>query len=110
MMDKLDKFIRQCAVALHEAARQGGVQRRHAKERESEIKRYLSDLEDRILLHFPQTKRESRLDLNDRQFAQLRRAEANHRYQLMLSVVSRAGMNEDGPGAPVNELGERLDF
>jgi hypothetical protein len=103
MMDSLDKFIRQCASALHESARQRAVQRRHSKEREAESRRYLTDLEDRILLHFPPTKREARLDLNDRQFAQLRRAEANHRYQLMLAVVSQAGMSEDDmPEHPLN--------
>jgi hypothetical protein len=96
-VDKLDAFIKRCATALHEAGRQRAVARRHRKEEEAAIRRNLTDLEDRIALHFPPTKRESRLDLTDAQFKKLQAAETAHRMQLFLTVVSMAGFGNDAP-------------
>jgi hypothetical protein len=101
-MDSLDKFIHRCAEALHEAGRQRAVQKRHERDREAKIRVALETLEDRILLHFPPTKRESRLDLNDEQFKRLQEAEAGHRLQLLLAVVSMAGIAGDEPESDLN--------
>jgi hypothetical protein len=102
-MDQLDQFLKRCADALHETARQSTIQRRNAKGREADARVKIAEIEDRILFHFPPTKRASRPDLNDEQFKQLRIAEARHRVQLLLTVVSMAGVgNDELPESPLN--------
>jgi hypothetical protein len=95
-MNRLDQFIKSAATTFHEIARQAAVGRRHARDREAEAAREVDQLMDRILFHYPLTKRESRHDLSDEQFKQLRMAEAAHRTQLLLSVIARLASDAEG--------------
>ena len=101
-MDFIDKLIERCATSLHEGRRQQGVERRHRKERESEARRRLDELWDRIELHFPVTKRESRPDLSNKQFRQLLQAEEGHRLQLFMMLVRSLALDNGEP--PQNPL------
>ena len=96
-MDVLDKIIHKCATALHEGRRQQAVERRHEKDREAKIRRDLDQLQDRILLHFPPTKRDARPDLSDKQFQRLQKAEAAHRTQLFLMLVREMALDDEMP-------------
>lgn len=102
-MDALDRLIRRCAEGLHEAARQRATARRHRKDREAEARVQLAEIEDRIRFHFPPTKRESRPDLSDGEFLQLREAEARHRVKLMMTLAAEMAVGDDEmPEHPLN--------
>ena len=101
-MDKLDAIIRRAAEYLHEGRRQQGIAKRQQRDREARIRRGLDQLHDRILLHFPPTKREARHDLSDKQFKRLQQSEAGHRLQLFMMLVRELAIDEDEWESPLN--------
>jgi hypothetical protein len=94
-MDFIDRMIRRAADAFQERARLQAVARRHARERAADANVLYEQIKDKVLFHFPLTRREQRPELSDAKFEQLQRAEWTHRTQLILSIVTTMGASDD---------------
>lgn len=107
-MDKIDQLIKSAADVFHETARLDTVSRRHGRDREAQARRDVDQLMDRILFHYPLTKRASRPDLSDPEFEKLLMSEMAHRTQLMLTVI--AGIASDADDGVNPDENTRLTF
>src|ERR1700691_2486226 len=100
-MDFIYRAIRRVAYAFHEKARLQAVARRHTRERAAHANVLYEQIKDKVLFHFPLTRREQRNDLSDAKFEQLRQAEWAHRTQLILSIATSMAANDDDDENPL---------
>lgn len=94
-MDFIDRLIRRNASALHEKQRLQAVARRHEQDQRATANVLYDRIKDRVLFHFPVTRRDQRSDLSDQQFARLQAEEWAHRNALILSIVVEMASDSD---------------
>lgn len=95
-MSSLDELIHSVALEIHEGNRQQAVQRRHMRDREAAASRMIETIVDRLLFHFPLTRREQRPDLSETGFKKLQQAELAHRNALLIRIADVLSSVEDG--------------
>lgn len=105
--DLLDRVIQKCRLALHEGRRAAAIKRRGEKRQEAAARVRIAEIEDRLAFNCPIRDRIAGEALKE--YAAYTQGVKMHRQQLLLMAVRELGMDDDGP-APVNDIGERLDF
>ncbi len=93
-MDRLDRIINRIALAFHEARRQDAVQKRQAHDAESEARRRVDQIADRIALSFPIKSHEECPTLSDQQYVRYRRERELHRHHMLLATIAALGSSE----------------
>jgi hypothetical protein len=108
-MDMIDKVIQRSREALHEQQRVAAVERRHRKERQTEAKVRLTQIEDRIAFHVPVRPRFS--GESERDYEQYMQGVNLYRHCLMMKVVAAMqSPDEDLWGSDAPDAFMRGDF